>query len=73
MPKRETVECKHGIERELEAVNVVDGLLALMREDVGGWDSNPADHAFLYLRRMRHAYPEIPLTVSVADELRRRS
>lgn len=67
-----SVTCKHGIERELEAVNVVDGLLALMREDVGGWHYNVTDHAFSYLRRMKHAYPDIPLTVSVADELRRR-
>jgi hypothetical protein len=58
-------------ERELEAMNVVDGLLVLMRE-TPGWDFNTVDHAFSYLRRMKHAFPYAPLAVSVADELRRR-
>ena len=58
-------------ERELEAMNVVDGLLALIRE-VPGWDFNTVDHAFSYLRRMKRAFPYAPLTVSIADELRRR-
>ena len=60
-----------GIERELEAVNVVDGLLMLMRERPG-WDFNGVDHAFSYLRRMKHAYPEIWLSASVLHELRQR-
>lgn len=59
-------------ERELEAVNVVDGLLALMRESPG-WDFNVVDHAFNYLQRMKRALPYVPITKSVADELRRRS
>jgi hypothetical protein len=59
------------MEREREAMTVVDGLLALMRESPG-WDFNTVDHAFGYLRRMRHAFPHAPLTMSVTDELRRR-
>jgi hypothetical protein len=59
-------------ERELEAMDVVDSLLVLMRE-TPGWDFNAVDRAFSYLRRMDRAFPHAPLIVSVANELRHRS
>lgn len=56
-----------------DPARIIDGLLILMRE-TPGWDGYLAvDAAFEYLDWVRNQDPSFPLTVSVADELRRRN